>query len=161
MERQKYKFRLYIQVHIVADDEDQARAALENFKAGLDPDEMKGAMCEELIKPRPKIVCLCGSTKFYKEFTEINLEFTLENKIVLSIDAATKTDEEHFGHLGKEEMNKIKSNLDELHKRKIDLCDEVFIINPGGYIGESTRSEIDYALKIDKPVEYLESTNQT
>jgi cell division protein FtsB len=50
-----------------------------------------------------------------------------------------------------------KIALDELHKRKIDLADEVLVLNVGGYIGESTRSEIEYARKLGKPVRYLES----
>lgn len=49
-----------------------------------------------------------------------------------------------------------KEHMDELHKRKIDLCDEVFVFNKGGYIGESTRSEINYANETGKPVKYLE-----
>ena len=46
--------------------------------------------------------------------------------------------------------------LDDMHKRKIDMADEIFVINVGGYIGESTRSEIKYAQATGKPVRYLE-----
>jgi hypothetical protein len=46
--------------------------------------------------------------------------------------------------------------LDDMHKCKIDLADEILVINPGGYIGNSTRSEIEYALKTNKTVIYLE-----
>lgn len=58
---------------------------------------------------------------------------------------------DHFG-----EAMGIKDLLDELHFRKIDICDEVFIINKDGYIGESTRNEIEYAEKLGKPINYLE-----
>ena len=63
-----------------------------------------------------------------------------------------------FGHSGDEEVWKpgVKEMLDDMHKRKIDMADEIFVINVGGYIGESTRSEIAYAEKTGKKVNYLE-----
>jgi hypothetical protein len=70
-----------------------------------------------------------------------------------------------FGHRGDNEvwenmdegkLTKTKKMLDDIHKRKIDMADEIFVINVGGYIGDSTRSEIDYALKHGKIVRYLE-----
>ena len=106
---------------------------------------------------KPPIVCLCGSTKFYEKFQEYNFKFTLRGQIVLSIGADTKSDDSHFANLSPEEFNSVKQDLDELHKRKIDLCDYVFVLNVGGYIGESTRSEIEYATKHNKPVKYLEN----
>jgi hypothetical protein len=62
-----------------------------------------------------------------------------------------------FGHSGDEEVwsEHTKIMLDDMHKRKIDLADEIFVINVGGYIGESTRSEIEYAIKTGKVVNYL------
>lgn len=104
----------------------------------------------------PEIVCLCGSTRFWKEFQHQSLKLTLEGKIVLSIGAASGTDDEHFGNLPREEYDRIKTMLDELHKRKIDIADKVLVLNVGGYIGQSTASEIAYARKINLPVEYLE-----
>ena len=107
----------------------------------------------------PIIVCLCGSTKFYKEFQHWNYILTMRGKIVLSVGFyAHATEEAHGEHIGCTEEDKIK--LDALHKRKIDLADEVFVINLGGYIGDSTRSEIEYANKNGKFVTYLEP-NQT
>jgi hypothetical protein len=105
---------------------------------------------------RPKVICLCGSTRFYKEYVQANYDFTLSGAIVLSVG--------FFGHA----LNEIhgetvgitpaqKGFLDELHKRKIDFADEVFVINVGGYVGESTRSEIEYARVHGKPVIYLEA----
>ena len=99
----------------------------------------------------PEIVCLCGSTRFFKEFDEWNFKFTLQGKIVLSIGCNTKSDK------GLNLTVEDKTRLDELHKRKIDLCDTVFVLNVGNYIGESTRSEIEYAERIGKPVYYLET----
>ena len=75
---------------------------------------------------------------------------------MLSIGAASGTDDEHFGNLPREEYDRVKLMLDELHKRKIDLADDVLILNVGGYIGESTRSELNYARAHGKPVRFLE-----
>lgn len=103
---------------------------------------------------RPKIVCLCGSTKFWEAFQKESLRLTLEGVIVLSIGAATASDDSHFGSLPKPEYDRVKASLDELHKRKIDLADEVLVLNVGDYIGESTRSEIEYAILNGKMVHY-------
>lgn len=98
---------------------------------------------------RPRIVCLCGSTKFKDEFLEATCKETWDGNIVLSVG--------FFGHAdGLVFTDRDKSQLDELHKRKIDLADEVFVINVGGYVGSSTRSEINYAVAHGKPVRYLE-----
>lgn len=99
---------------------------------------------------RPEIVCLCGSTRFFRTFDEQNFRLTLEGKIVLSVGCNTKSDE------GLKLTAEDKVRLDELHKRKIDMCDSVLVLNVGGYIGDSTRSEIEYAERIGKPVKYLE-----
>ena len=99
---------------------------------------------------RPKIVCLCGSTRFNKEYREANLKFTLCGEIVLTIGCDFKSDQA----LGLSQGD--KERLDNLHKEKIRIADYVFVINPGGYIGESTRSEIEFAKKLGKPVKYLE-----
>lgn len=98
----------------------------------------------------PPIVCLCGSTRFLEAFQTANLSETLAGNIVLSIGCDTKSD--GGLQLGPE----VKVKLDELHKRKIDLADEVLVLNVGGYIGESTRSEIQYARAHDKRIRFLE-----
>jgi hypothetical protein len=97
-----------------------------------------------------KIITLCGSTKFKDEFISEQKRLTLEGNIVISVGL--------FGHAGDEEvwLEKTKIMLDDMHKRKIDLADEIFVINVKGYIGSSTRGEIDYALMTNKPVKYLE-----
>jgi hypothetical protein len=97
-----------------------------------------------------KIITLCGSTKFKEQFIEEQKRLTLEGNIVISVGL--------FGHSGDNEVwnEKIKPMLDDMHKRKIDLADEIFVINVGGYIGSSTRSEIEHAITTNKPVYYLE-----
>jgi DNA-binding CsgD family transcriptional regulator len=104
----------------------------------------------------PTIVCLCGSTRFWREFQAASLRETLDGKIVLSIGAAAASDREHFGHLTLREYNRVKAQLDQLHLRKIDLADEVLILNKDGYIGESTRREMRYAILTGKRLCFLE-----
>lgn len=105
---------------------------------------------------RPTIVCLCGSTRFWREFQAASLRETLAGKIVLSIGAASGTDDEHFGNLPRDEYDRVKTMLDELHLRKIDLADEILVLNVDNYVGESTRREIDYAIKHGKRIRWLE-----
>jgi hypothetical protein len=101
----------------------------------------------------PKRVCLCGSTRFKTEFEIAMRNETLDGNIVLTVG--------FFGHSDPEAMRMfdefpdIKPRLDELHLRKIDLADEVLVINVGGYIGDSTRREIEYAKANGKPVSYF------
>ena len=108
------------------------------------------------MSAKPVIVCLCGSTRFWREFQAASLRETLAGKIVLSIGAATGTDDEHFGNLPKEEYDRVKAMLDELHLRKIDLADEILVLNVGGYIGESTARECCYASNQKKYIRLLE-----
>ena len=98
-----------------------------------------------------KVITLCGSTRFKDAFIETQKRLTLEGNIVISVGL--------FGHSGDEEVWKsdTKEMLDDMHLRKIDMADEVFVINVGGYIGQSTRIEIEYAEAIGKPVKYLEN----
>ena len=97
-----------------------------------------------------KVVTLCGSTKFKDGFMRVQKELTLQGYIVISVGL--------FGHSGDDEVwsEGTKEMLDDMHKRKIDMADEIFVINVGGYIGDSTRSEIEYAVKNRKKVNYLE-----
>ena len=97
-----------------------------------------------------KVITLCGSTRFKDAFLEAQKRLTLEGSIVISVGL--------FGHSGDDDVWKpgVKEMLDDMHLRKIDLADEIFVINVGGYIGESTKREIAYAEKIGKTVNYLE-----
>ena len=98
-----------------------------------------------------KVITLCGSTRFKDAFIETQKRLTLEGNIVISVGL--------FGHSGDDEVwtEGTKTMLDDMHKRKIDMADEIFVINVGGYIGSSTRSEIEYAKDTGKTVRYLES----
>lgn len=103
------------------------------------------------------IVCLCGSTRFMDVFFEQGWKETMKGHIVLSVGVSKHTETEDGGHVGEALGPSTCAMLDELHKRKIDLADEVLVLNVGGYIGESTRSEIEYAKEHGKPVRYLEA----
>ena len=98
-----------------------------------------------------KVITLCGSTRFKDQFLEAQKRLTLDGNIVISVGL--------FGHSGDDEVwtEGTKAMLDDMHKRKIDMADEIYVINVGGYIGESTRSEIEYAKKNGRAVRYLES----
>jgi len=105
------------------------------------------------VSDRPEIVCLCGSTRFMDWFNEVGWLLTMEGKIVLSVGVSKHLPPDHGGEaMGPE----VAARLDELHLRKIDLADRIFVLNVDGYIGESTRREIEYATAHDKPVTYLE-----
>lgn len=100
---------------------------------------------------KPKIVCLCGSTRFMEQFFEAGWKFTLENWIVLSVGVC-----KHSEHHGAEALGQdVADRLDELHLRKIDMADLVYVLNVNGYIGDSTRKEIEYAKKIGKPIKWF------
>ncbi|WP_026495222.1 MULTISPECIES: hypothetical protein [unclassified Butyrivibrio] len=107
------------------------------------------------------VITLCGSTRFKDEFMEAQKRLTLEGNIVISVGL--------FGHSGDQEvwenmdegtLTKTKEMLDDMHKRKIDMADGIFVINVGGYIGDSTRSEIEYAREHGKKIEYLEPVKE-
>ena len=104
-------------------------------------------------KDKPAIVCLCGSTRFSDAFRKANLEETLAGKIVLTIGCDFKSDDAL--NLTIEDKNR----LDELHFRKIDLSGEILVLNVDGYIGESTRNEINYAISKGKKIRYREATD--
>jgi hypothetical protein len=98
-----------------------------------------------------KVITLCGSTRFKDEFMEAQKRLSLAGNIVISVGL--------FGHSGDDEVwaDGVKEMLDDMHKRKIDMADGIYVINVGGYIGSSTRSEIEYAQSHGKTIEYLET----
>ncbi len=97
-----------------------------------------------------KVITLCGSTKFKDDFIREQKRLTLEGNIVITVGM--------FGHSGDDEVwtDNVKEMLDDMHKRKIDMSDEIFVINKNGYVGSSTKSEIEYALKTNKKVVFME-----
>ena len=94
------------------------------------------------------VVTLCGSTRFKQEFEFVQKQLTLDGCIVLSVGL--------FGHSGDEEVQRegIKEMLDDMHKRKIDMAEAIYVIDAGGYIGSSTASEIAYAKAKGKQIFY-------
>ena len=108
-------------------------------------------------KGKPPIVCLCGSTRFMDKFFDVGWVYTLSGYIVLSV-GVVKTEEADgdSGHGAEKLGQDVADMLDELHKRKIDLADEIVILNVGGYIGESTKGELEYAKAQGKKITFLE-----
>ena len=102
------------------------------------------------INNKYNIITLCGSIKFKNEFMKVQEKLTLEGNIVFTPN--------FFNNIKKEEISlDTKKMLDEMHKQKIDMSDEIYVINCGGYIGESTKSEIEYAKTKGKKISYLEN----
>lgn len=108
-----------------------------------------------------RVITLCGSTRFKDEFIRIQKELTLKGYIVISVGL--------FGHSGDEEvwegmdedtLTETKFMLDDMHKSKIDMADGIFVVNPGGYIGESTWSEICYAYMTGKQIDAIEPVDE-
>ena len=102
-----------------------------------------------------KVITLCGSTRFKDEFLEAQKRLTLEGNVVITVGL--------FGHSGDDVVwtEGVKDMLDRQHLAKIDLADEIFVINVGGYIGDSTRREIAYAEFKGKSISYLEECKKT
>ena len=114
--------------------------------------------CEN--KNRYKVITLCGSTRFEDAFMDAQKKLTLEGNIVISVGLFGHSgDSEVWEGMSEDTLTKTKIMLDDMHKRKIDMADEIFVINVGGYIGSSTRSEIEYANTNGKPVRYLEESH--
>ena len=111
----------------------------------------KANLVRKYLPPNfPKIVTLCGSTRFKNAFIQTNRDLTAQGIIVLSVGWFNH---DHLTTAPPTEEQKVM--LDELHKRKIDLSDEILVLNVDGYIGDSTRSEIEYAQANNKVIKYL------
>lgn len=104
-------------------------------------------------KDRPRIVTICGSTRFKDEIHAANARLTMEGNLVISLGV--------FGHTDMPDVDwttggsELKVMLDDLHKHKIKLADSICVVNVDGYIGDSTRGEIAYAESLGLPVRYL------
>lgn len=104
-----------------------------------------------------KVITLCGSTRFKDEFMKVQKDLTLKGNIVISVGLFSHSgDDEVWKNMDEGTLTKTKEMLEDMHKRKIDMADEIFVINVDGYIGDSTKSEIEYATKTGKKVNYLE-----
>jgi len=103
------------------------------------------------------VITLCGSTRFRKEFETAQKQLTLQGCIVISVGLFRHTgDSEVWENMDEGTKTQTKMMLDDMHKSKIDMADEIYVINPGGYIGESTWSEICYTSMLEKNIRYME-----
>ena len=101
-----------------------------------------------IVKDKYNVITLCGSIRFKNEFMKVQEELTLDGNIVFTPN--------FFNNLKGEINAETKKMLDEMHRQKIDMSKEIYVINCGGYIGESTKSEIEYAKANGKKISYLE-----
>lgn len=101
-----------------------------------------------ILKDKYNVITLCGSIRFKNEFMKVQEELTLDGNIVFTPN--------FFNNLKGEINAETKKMLDEMHRQKIDMSNEIYVINCGGYIGESTKSEIEYAKANGKKISYLE-----
>lgn len=121
------------------------------FISRLDPDEVHDG-----VDPRPTVVCLCGSSKFYDEFQKANYQETMAGKIVLSLGYYPHSIKQAHGeNVGCTPEQKVK--LDQLHLKKIEMADEILVIDVDGYQGTSTRREVAYAIERNKLIRSWES----
>ena len=105
-----------------------------------------------------KVITLCGSSRFKEDFFKVQKDLTLKGNIVISLGLfGYSGDYEVWENMDEGTLTNTKKMLDDMHKRKIDMADEIFVVNVGGYIGESTKSEIEYAKIHGKKVNYLEN----
>lgn len=104
------------------------------------------------MEKRYPVITLCGSTKFKEDFIRMQRELTLKGYVVISVGLFGHADGEYQTVLTEE----VKEMLDDMHLQKIDMAEAIYVINPGGYIGSSTRKEIEYAKMKGKQIMYLE-----
>lgn len=145
--RDGYHPHLTLRPEIGVDAADgEERAASHVAVARLSPTHARIVACLKLPSTdRPEIVCICGSARFLQQMRAANRDLTLGGVIVVApgeVEGAILPDQ--------------KAALDALHLRKIDLADRVLVVNPGGYIGESTTREIAYARAAGKPVSFTD-----
>ena len=134
-------------------DYELAVVLAENFQEGVQVGIAFGA--SPMAAARPIVVCLCGSTKFYRTFQRALFDETIAGKIVLTVGCFHHSDTEAHGR-NIEQTEEQHAMLCELHKRKIDMADEILVLNVGGYVGESLADEIKYAQEHGKVVRWLE-----
>jgi hypothetical protein len=94
------------------------------------------------------VITLCGSTKFKQEYLNVNKWLTLQGNVVISVSLFGQSDNEPISL-------SEKILLDEIHKAKIDLANEIFVIDVNHYIGMSTQNEINYAYSNGKKVRFF------
>lgn len=104
------------------------------------------------MEDKMRVITLCGSTKFKEQFEQANRYLTLQGNIVISLAFFEQSE-------GIEITEEQAALFGEIHLRKIDLSDEIFVIDVGGYIGSSTKKEIEYAIQTGKAIQYLSKSD--
>lgn len=129
----------------------EAAEALRGHRPGLSRRMWQTAtLLHQRVKNRPRVVCICGSTRFAERMNEVAIAETLAGHIVVRPEVVT-----YNSNLDPQKVNpEQKAALDELHKRKIDLADEIIVVNVDGYVGPFTRGEIEYARQQGKPIRW-------
>ena len=117
-------------------------------KSILENENIKEKIKMSTVKYKYNVITLCGSIRFKNEFMKVQEELTLDGNIVFIPN--------FFNNLKGEIKKETRKMLDEMHRQKIDMSNEIYVINCGGYIGESTKSEIEYAKANGKKISYLE-----
>ena len=115
-------------------------------KSILENENIKEKIKMSTVKDKYNVITLCGSIKFKNEFMKVQEELTLDGNIVFIPN--------FFNNLKGEIKKETKKMLDEMHRQKIDMSNEIYVINCGGYIGESTKLEIEYAKSLKKEIMY-------
>ena len=116
-------------------------------------DAMEDQQAPQSAKGEAKVITLCGSTRFEAEFAEVNQRLTMEGCVVISLGMFSLPDLPD--HDWTADSSDLKERLGAVHFQKIRMADEVYVVDPRGYVGESTRREIAYAESLGKPVRYL------
>lgn len=114
---------------------------------------MEDHQAPQPAEPEAKVITLCGSTRFEAEFAEVNQRLTMDGCVVISLGMFSLPDLPDYDWTA--DSSDLKGRLGGVHLQKIRMADEVYIVDPGGYVGESTRREIAYAESLGKPVRYL------
>lgn len=114
---------------------------------------MKDGQAPTSADGQAKVVTLCGSTRFEAEFAEVNQRLTMEGCVVISLGMFSLPDLPDCDWTA--DSADLKGRLAGVHLHKIRMADEVYVVDPGGYVGESTRREIAYAESLGTPVRYL------
>ena len=118
-----------------------------------DHELMEDQQAPQSAEGEAKVITLCGSTRFEAEFAEVNQRLTMEGCVVISLGMFSLPDLPDYDWTA--DSSDLTGRLGRVHFQKIRMADEVYIVDPGGYVGESTRREIAYAESLGKPVRYL------
>ena len=119
----------------------------------IDHELMEDQQAPQPVDGEAKVIALCGSTKFEAEFAEVNQRLTMQGCVVISLGMFSLPNLTDYDWTV--DSSDMKGRLGRVHFQKIRMADEVYIVGPGGYLGESTRREIAYAESLGKPVRYL------